>query len=105
MNEIEIIKAYSKIRRRVYLRLLVGFLGAVMTGVVWLFVHEHYFEQVGYYFILGFAVIAITASIYVFRIDKEVVCPSCGKSLTCVGGDTGYHVNLNKCPYCEAKLK
>jgi len=105
MNEIEIKEAYRKIKRRVCIRLIVGFFSAAIAGFIWLLIYSYFFDYAGYYFFLGFAVVAFTVYFWVRRIDKDVICPSCNRSLMDIDGDSGYYVTLKRCPYCDADFK
>lgn len=93
----QIPEAFLRMRRRTLLHSLVlfGLIAGAMAG--WMFVYHYLGGRSGAVFLLGVAAILVTALLYRPRIERQVVCPACAKSL--VDAD-GWNVCIKACPHC-----
>lgn len=93
----QIPEAFLRMRRKVTLQslALLGFIAVAMAA--WMFAYHYLGGRSGTVFLAGEAVILLAAFLYTPRIERQVVCPACSKSLA----DTdGWNLFVNTCPHC-----
>lgn len=93
---------FRRMRRTALIQGLILFLLIVAAMTAWMFIYQSLGGRSGVIFVIGVFAIFIMAFPYLQRIEKKVVCPACGKSLT---DSEGWSVFIKECPHCGASYK
>jgi len=89
--------AFRRMRQRTLVQSLVLLGVSGGTIATWMFTYHYLGGKSGVVYMAGVAVILLLAFLYSLKIQKQVVCPSCGESLADIDG---WNVFVKKCPHC-----
>jgi len=89
--------AFRRMRRRALVQSLLLLVVSGGAIAAWMFTYHYIGGKSGGGYMAGVAVILLLAFLYSLKIKKQVVCPSCGESLTDIDG---WNVFVKICPHC-----
>ncbi len=87
-------------------KIILSFFILVLAIFGWVFLYSkvliEFFPSPGVFMIGNAIIIASWFFLYVQRIERQVVCPHCKKSLV---DSEGWNIFAKKCEYCQKSLK
>jgi len=76
---------------------IILWLVSVGALAAWMITYHYLGGKSGVVYMAGVFVILLAAFLYSPKIEKQVVCPSCGETLADI---EGWNVFVKKCPHC-----
>jgi len=94
---------FKAMRKSVLFKGISSFLIAVILCLIWTLLYLSLINNSGFMFLGGWAVIAaIWYFGIIWRLEKKIVCPACGESLTDIDG---WGLFESECPHCHVSYK
>ncbi len=101
-TDTEVPIAFHRMRHKTLTQTLILFFVICISMIAWAFLYQYFGIKSGVLFLVGGFIILLVAFLYASKIEKQVVCPSCGKSLS---DSQGWDVYVKKCPHCGASYE
>lgn len=93
---------FAAMRKRVLIRAVISFSLAVLGMFSWFWLYSLFSSSFDYGYLIGWAFIAALWYFgYINKLEKEIVCPACKRSLS---EFDGWNLFIRCCPHCQISL-
>lgn len=93
---------FKRMRSKAIKRGLIIFLITCVAMILWFYIYWVMRVDSKILYLSGGLVILGLSLMYSVKLDKNIICPVCKKSLTDIDG---WNVFLKECPHCNVRLR